>query len=179
MPDSDEDIIKRYKKRVEMNDPIAIQEVGFFYASGKYGFGPNSAKALELFHRAGDLGFTRAYHNIAYCHKDGINGLERDQKKLTLYLELAATGGHAMSRFFLGGLEFEAGNYDRAVKHLMIATKDGDSDSLEFIKKLYKRGNATKDDYNNALRSYQACLDEIKSDQRDEASAAREEYKYY
>jgi hypothetical protein len=179
VPTTDEEVTKRYEKRSELNDAQAISSLGRFYAKGEYGVPQNSAKALELWHRAGELGFTRAYHNIACCYKDGVNGLERDKKKVTLYLELAAMGGHALSRFFLGGLEVEAGNLDRALKHFMIATKGGDSDSLEYIKLLYKRGHAAKDDYANALRSYQAYLDEIKSDQRDEAAAAREEYKYY
>ena len=37
----------------------------------------------------------------------------------------------------------------------------------------------TKDDYLKALRSYQAHLDEIKSVQRDEAAAFKDEWKYY
>ena len=40
-------------------------------------------------------------------------------------------------------------------------------------------GCAKKDDFETALRYYQAYLDEIKSDQRDEAAAARDVYKYY
>ena len=40
-------------------------------------------------------------------------------------------------------------------------------------------GHATNDDYAKALRSYQAYLDEIKSDQRDMAAAAYDQYKYY
>ena len=39
-------------------------------------------------------------------------------------------------------------------------------------------GDATKDDYTKALRSYQAYLVEIKSAQRDQATAADENYKY-
>ena len=39
-------------------------------------------------------------------------------------------------------------------------------------------GDATKEVYTKALRSYQAYLDEIKSDQRDEAAAADDD-EYY
>ena len=42
---------------------------------------------------------------------------------------------------------------------------------------MYKNGYATKDDYATALHSYQSYLDEIKSDQRDQAVAVvGEEY---
>jgi len=37
----------------------------------------------------------------------------------------------------------------------------------------------TKDDYAKALRAHQSYLDEVRSDQRDEAAAHSDEYKYY
>ena len=40
-------------------------------------------------------------------------------------------------------------------------------------------GHATKDHYANALRSRQAYVNEIKSDQRDKAAAFRDGYRYY
>jgi hypothetical protein len=39
-------------------------------------------------------------------------------------------------------------------------------------------GNATKECYEKALRSYQQYMDKIKSDQRDEAAAFSEEFNY-
>ena len=61
----------------------------------------------------------------------------------------------------------------------MITVRNGVSNSLKNIKLMYKNGDATKDDYLKALRSYQAHLDEIKSVQRDEAAAFKDEWKYY
>lgn len=61
---------------------------------------------------------------------------------------------------------------DRALKHFMIAVRDGYSNSLEGIKLMYKHGDATKGDHDKASKAYQAFIDEIKSDQRDEAAAA-------
>ena len=63
--------------------------------------------------------------------------------------------------------------------HWMIAATDGDLGSLKKVKSMYRDGLATKDDYAKTLRSYQAYLDDIKSDQRDEAAAAKDIYKYY
>jgi len=40
-------------------------------------------------------------------------------------------------------------------------------------------GHVAKDHYTNALRSYQAYLNEIKSDQRNKAAAFDAKYKYY
>ena len=50
--------------------------------------------------------------------------------------------------------------------------------SLKNIKNMYIDGYATKDDYAKALRGYQAFVDEIRSDQRDEAAAIHD-YRYY
>ena len=61
----------------------------------------------------------------------------------------------------------------------MIAVKSGYNDSLEAIRNMVTNGPATKEDYAKALRSYQAYLDEIRSDQRDEAAAADDDYTYY
>ena len=71
-----------------------------------------------------------------------------------------------------------AGNWDRAVKHFMIAAGSGNTYSLEIIKKVFMNGDAMKDDYGKALLSYQATLVEIKSPQRDKAAAANDRYKY-
>ena len=105
--------------------------------------------------------------------------MERDVKKAIHYFELAAMGGYADARYNLGALEKNAGNMDRALRHFMIATGMGYSDSLEMIKQTYKDGDAMKEDYAKALRAYQSNLIEIKSPQRDEAAVANECFKYY
>ena len=61
----------------------------------------------------------------------------------------------------------------------MIAVKGGNSNSVKRVQELFMDGNATKDNYTAALRARQSYLDEIKSDQREKAAAARDDYKYY
>ena len=53
------------------------------------------------------------------------------------------------------------------------------TDSVKAIQQIYMDGQVTKDYYANALRAHQAYLDEIKSDQRDEAAALGDKYRYY
>ena len=64
------------------------------------------------------------------------------------------------------------------MKHYMIAAGSGQSESLKAIQELYSNGLATKYDYMAALRAYQAYLEEIKSEQRDEAAVVSG-FKYY
>ena len=136
------------------------------------------SKAFELWHRSAELGNADSYHNIGHAYNNG-EGVERDEKKATYYYELAAMGGVADARYNLGALDFNAGNTDRALKHFVIAAGSGDTRSLETIKQMFINGYATKEDYAQVLRSYQACLVEIKSPQREEAAAFSDDYKSY
>ena len=87
--------------------------------------------------------------------------------------------GCVTARNDLGADEYNAGNYDRALKHYMIAVRGGFTDSVKYIQQMYMNGHATKDHYANALRSHQAYINEIKSDQMDKAAVFSEDYRYY
>ena len=177
-PDTKEGGSKREKKRIEANDPIAIYNNSCDYSEGTNGHPQDHTKALELWHRAAELGYAPAYRNIANSYKNG-RGVENDEKKAAYYWVLGAIGGDVEARYNLGNMEGLAGNVDRAIKHFMIAIEDGDADSLKQINRLYSIGLATKDDYTKALQSYQAYLGEIKSPQRDKAAAHSDRFQYY
>ena len=177
-PRTDKEVLRNEKKRAEANDPQAIYSKGINYREGICGYPQDYTKALELFHRAGELGDAKSYGCIGYLYAHG-EGVEADKKKAVHYTELAAMMGSETARHNLGANEVGEGNLDRAIKHWMIAVKGGYSNSLQEIKVLYSNGHATKEDYTKALQSYQVYLSEIKSDQRDEAAAAREDCRYY
>ena len=177
-PFTDKEVVKRNKKRIAAGDAMAIYDMGVFYRNGSYGYAQDKMKALEFWHQAGDLGCSNAYHNIGHAYNNG-HGVEVDNEKAKHCYELAAMLGHVGARYNLGLGEEYFGSEDRALKHYMIAVKGEDVDALKNIKRLYMEGQATKDDYTKALRSYQECLDEIRSDQRDEAAAYDDELKYY
>ena len=174
-PSSNEELIKRYKRRLESDDPIAIHSLGSFHDRGQFGLPQNHAKALELWHRAAELGNADSYTNIANAYMS----VERKEKKALHYYKLAAMRGNELSRHNLGISEIRAGNIDKALQHWMIAVKGGHPDSLASIKRMYLNEEVTKDDYDNAVQSYQAYLDEIQTDQRDEAAAFDDRKKYY
>jgi len=178
MPYTDEEANNRLKKRMKAGDAQAMYNLGYYYSEGIYGYPQDYNKALELYYRAADLGYAEAYCNIGYAYSNG-EGVKVDMEKANHYYELAAMGGNERARHNLGVTEGHAGNFDRALKHFMIAVRDGFSQSLKNIKILFKNGHATKDDYMKALQSYQIYLKEIKSVQRDKAAAAVEKNRYY
>jgi len=172
---------KRLENLIEKkNDGIAgaMFTLGVCYDQGSSGLPQNHAKAIELWNRAGELGNTTAYYNLNITYQHG-RGVPMDKKKAKHYMELAAMGGDAMARQNLGLYEIIANNMDRALKHFMIANQGGDDEALESIKKLYMHGYATKKDYEKALLSRQTYLDDIRSNQRDEAAAFDDQLKYY
>jgi len=178
-PASIKEAVKRLKKRVEVGDAVAIHNLGNYYRDGESGLPQNYTKALELWHRAGELGYAGAYLGIGNAYFKGRGGVEVDTKKATYYYELAAMKGSVFARHNLGNDEIRVGNFDRAFKHYMIAVRGGYNESLDFIKKLYSNGHATKEVYMKALQSYKEYVGEIKSLQRDKAAATTEEYRYY
>ena len=177
-PASTEEASEREKIRVEAGDVIAVYNLGCDYSEGKNGFPQDYKKALELWHRAAELGYTKAYCSIGYLFEHG-RGVERDRKKAKHYFELAAMKGDADARYNLGITAAKEGNWERALKHFMIAVRCGHDDSLEKIKQLYSVGTATKEEYTKALQSYQAYFGEIKSSQRDKAAAHSDRFRYY
>ena len=173
-PTSGEEVIERLKKRMEVGDAYAFFIMGCYYDEGEYGLPQDSAKAVEFWRKAGKFGYT----NIGKTYYNG-QGVERDKQMAKHYFELAAMEGDSTARYNLGVSEDNEGNYDRALKHLMIAVRGGHTDSVKYIQQLYMNGHVAKDHYANALRSHQAYLNEIKSDQRDKAAALGDDYRYY
>ena len=174
LPTSGEEGVERLKKRMEVGDSYAFFMMGCYYSGGHYGFPQDSAKAVEFWRKAGKFGYT----NIGAAYYDG-EGVERDEKMASHYFELAAMEGIVMARYNQGIDEENAGNYERAFKHYMIAVRDGNTKALKEIKDMFMNGHATKDHYANALRSHQAYLNQIKSDQRDKAAALRNDCRFY
>ena len=167
-PSSAEDEVKGIKNLIEVNNANAFYNLAGYYARGDGGMPQDWAKANELLLKAGELGCAEAYFNLGVLHDTG-RGVEMDKKKAIHYFEFAAMNGNVKARRNLGCVEFDAGNYHRAIKHFILAAKAGYKKSLDDVKEEYERGMVTKDEYAKTLRAYQKIQDEMKSDDRDRA----------
>ena len=77
--------------------------------------------------------------------------------------------GDVLARNNLGAIENRFGFSDRVLKHLLISAKMGFEVSVDLIKTMMLEGNATKEQYNQALKGYQDAVEEMNSHDRDEA----------
>jgi TPR repeat protein len=131
--------IRRLEKRADANDADAMYQLGTVFANGDESLSVKKDidKAVELFHRAAELGCARANHCLGVSHETAI-GANRDEEKAKFYYEKGAMAGCVLSRLNLGCIDAKAGRFDRAMKHWLITTSFGDIRSLT-----YKEGGET------------------------------------
>jgi len=167
-PYTDAEEIERAKKLIGKGNAEACYLLAGYYDQGIRGVPQDHQKANELFLKAGELGSAGAYFNLGFVHDNG-NGVQVDKKKGQYYYELAAMMGHVSARHNLGCNEGQAGNYHRAMKHMMIAAKAGHEGSLKNVKEGFRKRIVTKDEYASTLRAYHERHKEMKSSERDKA----------
>ena len=172
-PTNEEELIKRLSERMEkFNDRGAINLLGNYYRDGVYGLPVDKSKAIELLQSACELGSASGHYNLGCSYEMGV-GIKIDKKKAVHHYQIAAIMGNVCARHNLGGAELKNGNYQRAMKHFMMAAKCGFKVSLQTVKEGFTQGHVTKQDFEKTLRDYQASCDETKSDQRDRAAVIK------
>ena len=163
---SEEVLIKRLKKLMENGNGDAFNMLGLCYADGSNGVPRDEAKKNELFLKAGELGCADGYFNLGCSYHNGT-GVEMDKGKAKYFYELAAMSGKVSARNNLGIMENNAGNHQRAMKHLILAASAGHDKALEDVKKGFMTDLVTKDEYESTLRAYYERQLEMKSEARE------------
>jgi len=162
-PKTDEEGNKNVMERGTANDPVALCEIGKkCYEEGDH------TGAFETHSKAAALGDAAGHYELSRMYDKGI-GVERNPKKRAYHLEEAAIGGHPYARNNLGCIEGNNERFDRSIKHFIIAAKLGYDDALKKVKGGFVMGLVRKEDFEAALRGYQAAVDATKSEQREEA----------
>ena len=163
LPKTVEEGEKLNMKRIEANDPVALCYEGV--TQHKKG---DHRTAFEYYTKAADLRSADAHYRLAEMYDEG-EGVEMEPGKVIHHLEEAAIGGHPHARYNLGVLEWNNGNYERAVKHWIIAATQGEDDSIKDLIDAFKEGFMAKEDLAAALRAHKAAVDATKSPQREGA----------
>ncbi|EJK46507.1 hypothetical protein THAOC_34820 [Thalassiosira oceanica] len=158
------------QKRVDAGDPAAMWHLGKQYADGSYGATKDVTRAIDLYERAAEHGLKDAHCSLGCLYHVGTD-VEKDTARAIRHYEAAAVKGVVTARHNLGYVEYEAGNYDLALQHWMIAAKMGYQVPLNNVKTFFMDGHATKADYAEALRGHQSAVEEMRSPNREEALA--------
>ncbi|EJK66747.1 hypothetical protein THAOC_12300 [Thalassiosira oceanica] len=167
-PSDDASVLAMIQKRVRKEDAEAIKHLGDKYCYGKLGLKKDVPRAIELLTEAAELGSLSAHCNLGARYYTG-EGVDEDKPKGIRHWQQAAMKGDVLSRHSLGLSEFNNENCELAVQHFMISAKMGYEYSLNAIREMFMKGQATKAHYAEALRGYGNAVEEMKSHQREEA----------
>ena len=150
-------------KRIEANDPEAMCMEGMKqHQKGKY------RKAFKFYTMAAELGNADAHSRLADLYHNG-EGVEKDKEKYLYHLEEASIGGHPHARCNLGGAEWNSGDKERAVKHWIIAARQGEDKAIKVLMDAFRKGSVEKEVLAAAFRAHKAAVDATKSPQREVA----------
>ena len=167
-PADDASKLAMIQKRVDKKDAEAIYQLGCKYYQGGLGLTKDIPRAIELWTEAAELGSIDAHYQLGNAYYSG-DGVKEDRAKGVHHWRQAAMKGHAESRHNLAVVEYQEGNFQRAMQHDMISTKMGHEGSLNGIKEMFKEGQATKAQYAEALLGFRDAVEEMKSPPREEA----------
>ncbi|EJK70303.1 hypothetical protein THAOC_08347, partial [Thalassiosira oceanica] len=167
---NDADRLTMVQTRVAKKDPVAINNLAQQYFHGGLGLQKDARRAVKLWEEAAELGSIDALFELGNTYHEG-EGVQQDEAMAVEFYMKAAMQGQTESRYNLGCFEGEKGSHDRAVRHWLMSAKMGHEDSVQNVKRAFKSGFATKEQYAEALRGYQDAMEEMKSHDRDEAKA--------
>jgi TPR repeat protein len=159
---TEEESNEEIMKRAEANDAASICMLAAHYQRGLGGFHQDQAKAIELFTKSAELGYSKAHCNLGNIYHEG-----GDLKKAKFYFEAAAMAGHDLARSNLGVIEFNSGNLDRATKHWTIGASVGHHEAMNFLLDAFKEGYFSRDAIDSTLTAYNNSCVEMRSEARD------------
>ena len=155
--------VEELKKRVEANDPGATCLLAYYYSHGRAGLQQDHAKAIELYTKSAELGFSQAHNNLAGVWSDG--GF---LKKAKFHFEAAAMAGHEIARNNLACLEAQSGNMERAIKHWIIGASAGEYLSMQALLTCFEEGDVRRESIDSTLEAYNNSCAEMRSEARDD-----------
>jgi hypothetical protein len=154
--------VEEIMKRVEANDPGAMWMLAGYYYQGLGGLQQDHTKAMELYNRAADLGYSRAHGHLGDIYTKGGN-----MKKAKFHYEAAAMLGCEAARYNLRCMEAEAGNMERAVKHWKIAASAGNYKAMHYLRTAFEDDVISRKSIDSTLTAYNSSCAEMRSKARD------------
>ena len=167
LPDSDEEILARRRKRVELKDPQALRAMAMHYGKGELGLRMDQTKCIELMRQSADLGCPAAQYNLGCYYHFGEMGLEQNVEEALKYFTEAAEDGDLVARHNLGCVEEESGDHVAAMRHWRQSASGGFKKSMENLIVFFEHGDLRHGDLAEILQVFYRARAEMKSEDRD------------
>jgi TPR repeat protein len=168
VPESDEEMLARRRKRVERNDPDAILSHASDYDFGTTGLPVDHAKCVDLHRQSADLGSPSAQFQLGNFLYDGAMGLGQNKEEALKFWKKAAEGGHVVALYNLGCIEGRNGNNIAAMRHWRSSASGGMRGSMEGLIMYFEGGLLRHGDLAVTLQAMYLARAEMKSEDRDQ-----------
>ena len=144
-----------------------------FALGGNYLAGYNvpldQKRCIELYHMSARAGSSQACYFLGFDYWRGRSFdnfvLKENRPKAMRLFARGAKLGDPMCLYNIGLTRHADGKED-CLRYYLAAASAGYQEALDKVKELYMAKAVTKEDYANALRSFQSVYDEINSDSR-------------
>ena len=139
------------------NDYQQMYEDGMAYWNGMNFKERDKKRGQSMIEASASSGYPMA---VAYCHYQGWNGMEEDDKKaLAMYVKIEQeTNGYHWAQFMLGACYFCGDgtdqDYTKAVEWLTKASVQGNSSAMHNLAVCWMNGHGCAQDYTKAVEWY-------------------------
>lgn len=151
-----EQALKYYQMAADLNDKVAINNLGSLYYSG-IGTKRDVKKAAELFDKAVSLGNSEAGLNLAFIYLSGM-GLPKDYNKAIEYFQKSAEAGNSTAKFMYGYALYRGFVVEKDLSKAFVNIKDAADakydDAQYILARMYLYGEGVTKNYNNTVRYY-------------------------
>ena len=168
IPDSDEEILARTRKRIELKDPHAMRNMASYHGYGWRGLPKDRAKCIDLLRQCDELGCPVAQFQLAQFYHNGTMGLEQNEEEALKYWKKAAEGGHVQARNNLACTEERRGDDVAAMRHWRLSAAGGGKLSMENLIICFEIGLLHHADLTETLQAFYRSRSELKSEDRDQ-----------
>jgi TPR repeat protein len=159
---TDEENVDKLMKRVDVNDAASICLLATYYFGGVNSCPLDRTKAMELYTRAADLGYSKAHAHLGITYYDG-----GDLTKAKFHFQAAAMAGHEEARVMMGVIELKVRNMERALKHFTIAASAGHYAAMNVMRTAFNDGLVSQESIDSILEAYNNSCAEMRSEARD------------
>ena len=166
VPTSPEEILARLRKRVKLNDPVALCNLAMEYGYGDLGIPVDPNKCIDLLRQSAGLGYPDAQWQLGNFYHNGEMGLERNKEEALRFYKEAGKGGFLSSLYNLGCSQAESGDHIAGMCHWRLSASGGYRASMGNLIICFQRGLLHHDDLAKTLQAMYRSRAEMRSEDR-------------